>query len=113
MTKNERDEIKLRLIKLQSTLQEDIAESKKSSHPVQLDQQSVGRVSRIDAIQQQQMQLASLQRLERRLKQVVTALKKVKDEDFGTCSLCEEPISMNRLRARPESPMCIDCAKKA
>ncbi len=37
------------------------------------------------------------------------ALKKIDDGEFGTCEECEEPISLKRLQARPEAPLCIQC----
>jgi DnaK suppressor protein len=37
------------------------------------------------------------------------ALKKIDDGSFGTCEECEEPISLKRLQARPEAPLCIQC----
>lgn len=37
------------------------------------------------------------------------ALRKIKEGNFGTCEECEEPISMSRLLARPEAPLCIQC----
>lgn len=37
------------------------------------------------------------------------ALKKIDDGSFGVCEECEEPISLKRLQARPEAPLCIQC----
>ena len=111
MTPSQRDEIKNALVQLEAQLGQEIALSKDSSRPVTLDQQSVGRVSRIDAIQQQQMSLAALRRLELRLTQVKSALLRVDTEGFGNCAKCEEEIPWARLVARPESPVCIKCAR--
>ena len=97
---------------LEKSLPDDIADAKKSSKPVELDQTAFGRVSRVDAIQQQQMQKAAVQRMELRLEQVKNALGKINTEGFGLCSICEEPISYKRLNARPESLHCISCAQK-
>lgn len=112
MDPNEKNEFKEALGKLEIELQQDLEEMKKSSKPVELDQQSVGRVSRIDAIQQQQMALASIQRMEQRLKHVKSALGRLKTEDFGFCLKCEEPIATKRLKARPESPLCLNCSQR-
>ena len=78
-----------------------------SARPVELDQAAVGRISRIDAIQRQQMNAASKRRAEARLRQVLSALA---NQDYGLCRRCEEPISYRRLTARPETPFCLDCA---
>ncbi len=49
---------------------------------------------------------AALQRLER-------ALAKIEDESYGRCDECGEPIGEARLRARPDSVLCIGCAGSA
>ncbi len=43
------------------------------------------------------------------LEKINTALKKIEDGTFGTCENCEEPISLKRLEARPETTLCIRC----
>jgi DnaK suppressor protein len=111
LSENQLSEIEILLKALEIQLAKDIEEARKSSKPVKLDQQAVGRVSRIDAIQQQQMQLSAIERMKQRLTMVKLALKQVRSDDFGLCKNCEEPIPMERLRARPESTLCIACAK--
>ncbi len=77
---------------------------------VDLDQAAVGRLSRIDAMQQQQMAKAERRRLEVRQQQVERALARVLGDEFGDCLRCGETISIRRLTARPEAPFCIACA---
>lgn len=98
---------------LEVSLPGEIAQAKKASAPVELDQTAFGRVSRIDAIQQQQMQAAAVRRMEQRLEQVKEALKRLETDDYGYCGVCEEPISFERLKAQPESRICIACARKS
>jgi DnaK suppressor protein len=43
------------------------------------------------------------------LKKIDHALKKIDDGNFGVCEECEEPISLKRLEARPETTLCIRC----
>ncbi|MCB9745406.1 MAG: TraR/DksA C4-type zinc finger protein [Alphaproteobacteria bacterium] len=78
---------------------------------VQLDQSAVGRVSRVDALQQQQMALANKRRAERRMEAVEAALERFDEdpESFGWCPGCGEPIGVRRLRAVPESVFCVPC----
>ena len=109
-SKSELEELKAKLLELENTLPQDIETAKESAKPVELDQTAYGRVSRIDAIQQQQMQKAAVERLQLRLKQVKTAISKLDSDLFGCCIKCEEPISIKRLQARPESVHCINCA---
>ena len=113
MTENELNEIKESLVRLEQELLQEIESAKINSQPVVLDQQSVGRLSRIDAIQQQEMHISSLRRLQQRLALVKKAFERLTTGDFGFCINCEEPLTFKRLKARPESPVCTACAGKA
>ena len=77
--------------------------------PVELDQQSVGRVSRIDAIQQQQMARAGQQQARQNLTRVELALKRIRDGEFGYCTHCGEAIAYARLEVQPFASLCLDC----
>lgn len=79
--------------------------------PVELDQAAVGRVSRIDAIAQQQMAVERRRRAELRLALVHAALSRFDDDEYGLCCDCGDPIAIARLDARPESPHCMACAR--
>jgi len=72
-------------------------------------EQPIGRVSRVDALQQQQMAAARHRRHKLQLKQVEVALKAVAEDEFGYCKRCGEPIGYRRLKARPETPCCVPC----
>jgi len=91
------------------TLESQLRHSNSATQPVSLDQQSVGRVSRIDAIQQQQMAIANQERAQRQLQQVTMALQRLDSGEYGTCELCEEPIAFVRLQVQPFVSLCIGC----
>ena len=97
------------LVTRQRELRELLESSGDSAAPVTLDQQSVGRVSRIDAIQQQQMAIASRQQAEAILKRTELALRRIDDGEYGDCLECGEPIAFGRLQAQPFASLCIDC----
>jgi len=78
---------------------------------VALDQASVGRVSRIDALQGQQMALAQDRNRTAEVHQIEAALQRIADGSYGYCIQCDEVISEKRLRFNPAAPTCIDCAK--
>ena len=80
-----------------------------AAEPVTLDQQSVGRVSRIDAIQQQQIARASQQQAAQTLGRVDLALKRIADGEYGYCLRCGEPVGYARLGAQPFATLCLDC----
>jgi len=75
---------------------------------VDLDQ-PIGRLSRMDAMQQQKMAAEQLRRHKLKRSLVRRALTAIDDEEYGTCRQCEEPIGYRRLKARPESPFCLEC----
>ena len=72
----------------------------------------IGRLSRMDAMQQQQMAKAERELQKRRLMQVDAALERVDEDEYGWCCQCGEPIGVRRLTARPEVPFCIPCQEK-
>jgi DnaK suppressor protein len=84
-----------------------------TTKPVTLDQQSVGRVSRIDAIQQQQMALANRQQARELLKNVGLALRRIDAGEFGDCLECGEAIADARLQVQPWASLCISCQSAA
>ena len=84
--------------------------AKDSRAPVTLDQQSVGRLSRMDAMQQQSMELATEKRRQCRLAALDAALRRVKSGDYGYCLKCDDKIAAGRLAVDPAVTLCIDCA---
>ena len=78
--------------------------------PVELDQQSVGRLSRIDAMQVQAMALATEQRRKAELARVTAALERLGTDEFGYCEICGEAIAPARLEHNPAVTTCIGCA---
>lgn len=81
------------------------------SAPVELDQQSVGRVSRIDAMQMQAMSQAVQRRRAARRVAIQRALSRIADGEFGYCVECGEPIAPGRLDVDPTFAACVRCAK--
>ncbi len=110
LTLEQLEEFRAALHALSHSLQADLETSAKASAPVELDQARVGRVSRIDAIQQQQMAAASREAQSHRVALVRQALNHLDEGTYGFCGKCEEPIGYGRLKARPEAAFCINCA---
>jgi DnaK suppressor protein len=82
------------------------------AQPVELDQTVQGRVSRIDAITQQQMARASKARLKLGLERIDAALARDAQGRYGLCCRCHEPIEPRRLQADPGAPHCMDCLQE-
>lgn len=78
--------------------------------PVELDQTSVGRLSRMDAMQQQAMAAAQSRRRAGRLRAIDAALARMDSDDYGWCEECGEEIPIGRLRLDPCAARCVGCA---
>ena len=109
LTDSERAEIRALLEELATKLEERIQTSADQAQPVQLDE-PIGRLSRMDSIQMQQMALAGMRREQQQLVRVRYALQLIENEDFGTCESCKRPIGVDRLRFQPEILLCVRCA---
>ncbi|WP_223032230.1 MULTISPECIES: TraR/DksA family transcriptional regulator [Hanstruepera] len=72
---------------------------------------AIGRVSRMDAINNRSVNEASLRQAETKLTNLKRALSKVEDDDFGICLKCQNPIPVGRILIRPESFLCVNCAR--
>ncbi|MGB0645839.1 MAG: TraR/DksA family transcriptional regulator [Bradymonadia bacterium] len=86
-----------------------IERARSGSKPVALDQQSVGRLSRMDAIAQQSVSKDGVHRLRLRHAQVLGAIRRMQSGQYGYCIRCDEDIGFKRLNVAPEVPMCIEC----
>lgn len=81
--------------------------------PVELDQTSVGRLSRMDAMQGQAMALATERRRHEEIRRVEAAIKRIDQGEYGTCISCGEEIAAKRLAVDPTIATCIRCASGA
>ncbi len=81
-----------------------------SSATVVLDQSSVGRLSRMDALQQQAMAQNTRERTELTQRRIDAALRRCDDGSYGYCTACDEPIDPRRLEFDPTATLCITCA---
>ncbi len=100
------------LLDKKAVLMEEEAAGKEAAQVVELDQTSVGRVSRMDAMQGQAMAVAANQRRQIELQKIGVALKRIESEEYGYCLECDGEIAEPRLRLDPATSLCIDCASK-
>ncbi|MCP4391921.1 MAG: TraR/DksA family transcriptional regulator [Gammaproteobacteria bacterium] len=109
LTQQQIDQLRDLLLDKRRELESQLASAEDTTKPVTLDQQSVGRVSRIDAIQQQQMAIAGQQQATQISKQIEVALQRIDSGEYGYCLQCGETIGFARLQAQPFASMCLDC----
>lgn len=92
-------------------LAEENAGASEDRATVMLDQQSVGRLSRMDAMQRQAMAQATARRRQGRAARIKAALDRIDEDAFGYCIDCGEEIGVKRLSLDPTLPTCVSCAK--
>jgi len=100
-----------RLRELLDALDAEDARSHADQATVVLDQTSVGRLSRMDALQRQAMAQATARRRETERARILAALQRLEDGEYGYCTDCGEDIAADRLRANPAIPRCLSCTQ--
>ena len=93
---------------LEAALGEQLDTSRNAAGPVDLDE-PIGRVSRVDALQQQHMVQAGRRAAALRRQQVEAALRRLAQGEYGACLVCGEAVGFARLKVRPEAPLCLAC----
>ncbi len=98
--------------RLEQRLKE-LTDGQTADRPLELDQSRVGRLSRMDAMQQQAMTQAATRLTAIEEQRIQTALKRMASGEYGYCINCEEEIAEKRLQADPSFLTCISCARAA
>lgn len=101
---------KRRLDDLEKEVRADLNRGGGATEAVQLDT-SIGRLSRMDAMQSQQMALELKRRMETRLLRIENARKRMEKGTYGLCGKCGRPIAEERLEAQPDAVFCVKCAE--
>ena len=105
------DHFRTTLLNLKTELQAASSSGQEAAKTVELDQTTIGRVSRrMDALQDQAMAQASQQRRLIQLQRIESALQRIETGAFGWCMKCGEEIARKRLDVDPTAPLCIICA---
>ncbi|MXP31115.1 TraR/DksA family transcriptional regulator [Parerythrobacter jejuensis] len=94
----------------QAELEQEDRISAEGREPVTLQQDSVGRLSRMDAMQQQAMAQAQERRRTAERARITAALARLEEGEWGYCAHCGEEIAEQRLRHDPSVPRCVSCA---
>lgn len=104
------DEARAALLKRQAELDEEDRISAEGRAPVELQQDSVGRLSRMDAMQQQAMAQAQERRRAAERKRTEAALQRLDEGEWGYCVRCGDEIAEKRLEHDPSVASCVNCA---
>jgi DnaK suppressor protein len=112
MTEQELGQFKKLLEEQKAEYLETLRTSLESGKGQELDQQRIGRLSRMDALQSQSIVQAANRRMQGELSQIEAALGRIERGAFGTCQLCGREIAFARLELYPSTTECINCARR-
>ncbi len=88
---------------------EEVVQLKELTKPI-APENAIGRISRMDAINNRSVNEASLRSLEDKVKKIEMALQRINDPDFGICRKCKCTIPEGRLLLMPGATLCVNCA---
>lgn len=110
MNTEQRENLKNKIIEEIKTVKLQIEDLKVLTQPIK-PENSLGRISRMDAINNKSINDRGLRMAKMKLTKLEMALEKVDDPNFGNCSRCKYQIQEKRLMLLPESTLCIRCAR--
>jgi len=111
MNTEEKDILRQKLVKARERYTRRISQLTEDTAPVAPDC-SIGRVSRMDAINNKGVSEAALANARDKIRDIEESLARIDTSDFGKCKSCNAQIPLKRLMAMPESLYCMKCARK-
>ena len=110
LSTEERAQLKKKIESKLILLAEDIKDLKEQTKPI-APENAIGRISRMDAINNKSVNEAALRSSLDKQKNLERALDFIDSDDFGKCLRCKREIPYGRLYVMPESDKCIECAR--
>lgn len=105
------DILKAKISRKLDQFREDIVYLEEATKPIP-PENAIGRVSRMDAINNKSVNVASLTKLRQKEKDYLEVLERIDRKDFGLCKRCGEAMSLQRIMMMPESKVCMTCLKR-
>ena len=109
MDKKKKKTLKKIILETEKEILHEIKKLKEKTAPIEPDC-SLGRLTRLEAMQEKSINESVLEKAKIRLKKIAFVLTKIDTEDYGLCSICEEEIPYGRLCILPESTICVKCS---
>ena len=109
MEQKDKKQLKVKLENDRRSVQEKIADLKELTQPI-APENAIGRISRMDAINNKSVNEASLRAAQEKLNKIEKALTVIDEVDFGICVKCGREIPIGRLMIMPQSTHCVECA---
>lgn len=109
LTKRQLDELRDELDRQLGRLERSMRATDEAARPVELDQQAVGRLSRMDSLLSQGMAKNLQEREQTKLALLQQAVRRLEEGMYGLCERCGDAIPFERLLVIPEAPTCATC----
>jgi len=109
MNKKDLEKVRKQITSEIEKTEENIKEYKESTKPIS-PENAIGRISRMDAINNKSVMEAALRKSEEKLKSLSYLINQVDNPEFGLCRRCKNQIPLPRLLFMPQSPFCVNCA---
>lgn len=111
MTKEEKSALLLKINEKIIQAEAEIAHLEETTKPI-APENSLGRISRMDAINNKGVAEAALRSSQKKLNKLKLAISMIDQPGFGNCTMCKKKIATGRLMFMPESQRCINCADR-
>ncbi len=108
MNRDEREEIRNHFRDVMAQLTSQLPSLRESSQPVAPDP-ALGRLTRMEAIQDMEINANALRQVNTQLVALEQALDRIDSPEFGVCAECESAIPPGRLKAVPGTWFCVNC----
>jgi DnaK suppressor protein len=102
-------ELRKRILEEIQRAEELICEYKEATKPISPDD-AIGRISRMDAINNKSVAEAAMRNAEAKLKGLKRVYSQIGSPEFGKCLKCNKDIPLPRILIRPQSVLCVQCA---
>jgi DnaK suppressor protein len=112
VTPEQVEELREELVRERARLERTMKSTAEGSRPVEADQSTMGRLARMDALQQQSLTADLHSREQARHAQIEDALERIEHGSYGFCSTCSHPIPYGRLLVFPEARTCATCGAR-
>ena len=112
VTPEQVEELREELLRERARLERTMKSTAEGARPVEADQSTMGRLSRMDALQQQSLVADLHSREQARHAQITDALERIDQGTYGICAACGNPIPYGRLLVFPEARMCASCGAR-
>ncbi len=109
MTKHDLKAVKEKVLEEIDKTSRSIEDYREMTSPIS-PENAIGRVSRMDAINNKSVAEAALLHAEEKLKNLNIVLSSIDEPGFGICIKCQKPIPIGRILLMPQSRYCVNCA---